>query len=166
MSRACLDSPAPGTLKKQIIETPQTQDVNWTYIRRSEDVLDVFWTSYVRSIYVLCLWGKEETSLTWIACYSLSQLKLLSMALELMLSLLILLSCLQIYFLLIIFKYMLMYISKGYAETFLHLRKWLAKSTLLNQSMQLPLRCALRYLNSEADIANARWHPSLPFHSI
>ena len=25
------------------------------YIRRSEDVLDVFWTSYVRSIYVLCL---------------------------------------------------------------------------------------------------------------
>ena len=25
-----------------------------TYIRRSEDDLDVFWTSYVRSIYVLC----------------------------------------------------------------------------------------------------------------
>ena len=35
--------------------SPQTQDVNWTYIRRWEDVLDVFWTSYVRSIYVLCL---------------------------------------------------------------------------------------------------------------
>ena len=34
--------------------TPWTQDVNWTYIRRSEDVQDVFWTSYVRSIYVLC----------------------------------------------------------------------------------------------------------------
>ena len=32
-----------------------TQDLNWTYIRRSEDVLGVFWTSYVRSIYVLCL---------------------------------------------------------------------------------------------------------------
>ena len=32
-----------------------TQDVNWTYTRRSEDVLDFFWTSYVRSIYVLCL---------------------------------------------------------------------------------------------------------------
>ena len=32
-----------------------TQDVNWTYKRRSEDVLDVFWTSYARSIYVLCL---------------------------------------------------------------------------------------------------------------
>ena len=25
------------------------------YIRRSEDVHDIFWTSYVRSIYVLCL---------------------------------------------------------------------------------------------------------------
>ena len=25
------------------------------YIRRSDDVLDLFWTSYVRSIYVLCL---------------------------------------------------------------------------------------------------------------
>ena len=36
----------------------QTQDVNQTYIRRSEDVLDVFWTSYVRSIYVLCLLGQ------------------------------------------------------------------------------------------------------------
>ena len=36
---------------------PSRQDVNWTYIRRSEDVLDLFWTSYVRSIYVLCLLG-------------------------------------------------------------------------------------------------------------
>ena len=36
---------------------PLTQDVNWTYIRRSEDVLDIFWTSYVHSIYVLCLRG-------------------------------------------------------------------------------------------------------------
>ena len=71
MSLACLDGPAPGTLKKQIIE-------------------------------------KEEISLNGIACYSLSQLKLLSMALELMLCLLILLSYLQIYFLLITFKYMLM----------------------------------------------------------
>ena len=35
--------------------TPQTQDVSWTYIRRSEDVPDVFWTSYIRSIYVQCL---------------------------------------------------------------------------------------------------------------
>ena len=25
--------------------------------KTSEDVQDVFWTSYVRSIYVLCLWG-------------------------------------------------------------------------------------------------------------
>ena len=37
--------------------SPLTQGVNWTYIRRSEDVLDVFWTSYVRSFYVLCLQG-------------------------------------------------------------------------------------------------------------
>ena len=40
--------------------TQQTQDVNWTYIRHSEDVLDVFWTSYVRSIYGLCLLGRME----------------------------------------------------------------------------------------------------------
>ena len=33
--------------------TPWTQDLNWTYISRSENVLDVFWTSYVSSIYVL-----------------------------------------------------------------------------------------------------------------
>ena len=31
---------------------PRRHDVNWTYIRRSEEVLHVFWTSYVRSIYV------------------------------------------------------------------------------------------------------------------
>ena len=28
------------------------------------------------------------------------------------------------------------------------------------------LRCDLRYLNSEADIANARWHPRFPVHPI
>ena len=33
----------------------RAQNVNWTYIRRSVVFLDVFWTSYVRSIYVLCL---------------------------------------------------------------------------------------------------------------
>ena len=33
------------------------QDVNWTYLKRSEDVLNIFWTSYVRSVYVLCLGG-------------------------------------------------------------------------------------------------------------
>ena len=37
--------------------SPETQDVNWTYIRRSEDVQDAFWKFYVRSIYVLCLLG-------------------------------------------------------------------------------------------------------------
>ena len=26
--------------------TPWTQDVNWTYIRRSEDALGIFWTSF------------------------------------------------------------------------------------------------------------------------
>ena len=40
--------------------TPWTQDANWTYVRRSEDVLDVFWKSYVRSIYVLCPGRKME----------------------------------------------------------------------------------------------------------
>ena len=33
------------------------QDVNWMYVRHSEDVLEVFWTSYVRSMYFLCLRG-------------------------------------------------------------------------------------------------------------
>ena len=36
---------------------PWTQDVNQTYILLLEGVLDVFWTSYVRSIYVLCPGG-------------------------------------------------------------------------------------------------------------
>ena len=34
--------------------SPWAQDVNWMYIRRSEDVQDVFWTSYSLSNYVLC----------------------------------------------------------------------------------------------------------------
>ena len=34
--------------------TPWAQDVNWTYIKRSEDAQGVFWKSYVRSIYVVC----------------------------------------------------------------------------------------------------------------
>ena len=59
----------------------------------------------------------SEISLTGTACCGLTELNILSMALELMLSLLILLSCLKIYFLLITFKYMLMYITKGCAET-------------------------------------------------
>ena len=40
-----------------IILTPWAQDVNWTYVRLSEDVLDIFWTSYIHSIYVLCPGG-------------------------------------------------------------------------------------------------------------
>ena len=35
----------------------RTQDENWTYIRWSKDVQDVFGTSYICSIYVLCLQG-------------------------------------------------------------------------------------------------------------
>ena len=37
--------------------TPWLQDVNGAYIRHSEDVLEVLLTSYIRSIYVLCLQG-------------------------------------------------------------------------------------------------------------
>ena len=37
--------------------TPWTQEVNLTYITGSENVQDVFWTPYIRSIYVLCLRG-------------------------------------------------------------------------------------------------------------
>ena len=33
--------------------SPYAQDVNWAYIRRSENVHDVFWASYVRSISVV-----------------------------------------------------------------------------------------------------------------
>ena len=39
--------------------TPWTQRVNSTYIRRSVEVLNVFWTSYVRSIYVLYPRGRK-----------------------------------------------------------------------------------------------------------
>ena len=35
--------------------TPGTKDLDWTYIRCSDDVLNVFRTFYVCSIYVLCL---------------------------------------------------------------------------------------------------------------
>ena len=53
-----LGTPTEGCLWSLNL-TQSTQDVNWTYIRRSEDVLDVFWMSYVRSIYVLCLLGRH-----------------------------------------------------------------------------------------------------------
>ena len=38
-----------------------TQDLNWTYIRRSEDLLNILCTYYVRSIYVLCSGGSLQT---------------------------------------------------------------------------------------------------------
>ena len=34
--------------------TPWTQDVHWTFMGRIKGVQGVFWTSHVRSIYVLC----------------------------------------------------------------------------------------------------------------
>ena len=34
--------------------SPWTEVVNWMYVRRSEDVSDVFLTSYLRLVYVLC----------------------------------------------------------------------------------------------------------------
>ena len=39
------------------VDTGRKLNVHKTFRRRPEDVLDVFWTSYVRSIYVLCLLG-------------------------------------------------------------------------------------------------------------
>ena len=51
-----------NTFKICLFDQPWTQDVNWTYIRRSEDVLDFFWTSYVRLIYVLCPGGEQTLS--------------------------------------------------------------------------------------------------------
>ena len=50
---------------KNEFSTPCTQDVNWTSIRHSEDVRDVFWTSYVRSIYVLSPWEYVMTLIFW-----------------------------------------------------------------------------------------------------
>lgn len=39
--------------------TPCAQNITWTYLRHSEGVLNVFWTSFVRWIYVLCPGGKH-----------------------------------------------------------------------------------------------------------
>ena len=38
------------------------QEVNWMHIRCSKDVQNIFWTSYGRSIYVLCPGGKKQWS--------------------------------------------------------------------------------------------------------
>ena len=35
-------------------QPPCTQNVNWTYIKPSDNIHHGFWTSYVRLIYVLC----------------------------------------------------------------------------------------------------------------
>ena len=38
---------------------PWTRDVKWTYIKQLEDAQDIFLTSYVRSVYVLCPGGRR-----------------------------------------------------------------------------------------------------------
>lgn len=38
--------------EKYLLLTPLTQDANWTYIKRSEAMLDVLGTSYIRLIFV------------------------------------------------------------------------------------------------------------------
>ena len=43
----------------KIVPCHWTQDVNWTNTRHSEDVLNLLWTSYVRSIYVRCPVGSR-----------------------------------------------------------------------------------------------------------
>ena len=45
------------SVSKQRTLPPWTQVVNWMHIRSLEDVLDVFSTSYMRSIYALCSGG-------------------------------------------------------------------------------------------------------------
>ena len=40
--------------------TRLTQDINWVYVRRSEEIQDVLWRSHVRSVYVLCPRGSES----------------------------------------------------------------------------------------------------------
>ena len=41
-----------------LVFTPWKQDVTLTYIKCSEDVLDVFWTCHICSIFVLCPGGR------------------------------------------------------------------------------------------------------------
>ena len=48
-----------STLKILSVFTLKTRDINWRYTIRSEDVLAVCLTSYVRSIYVLCPGGSN-----------------------------------------------------------------------------------------------------------
>ena len=45
--------------KRELLWDPSVwrQHINWTYTRRPENVLDGLWTSYVRSVYVLCPGG-------------------------------------------------------------------------------------------------------------
>ena len=47
----------------EMVATLWTQNVKWTYIKPSEDVHDVFLTSYVRVICILCIWEKNKKAL-------------------------------------------------------------------------------------------------------
>ena len=81
---------------------------------------------------------KEDISFIGIADFSLKKLKLLSMALELMLSVLAHSDALLANIPLIYYFIMPMCITKGYAETFLDLTKWLTKSKhLKNHALSL-----------------------------
>ena len=40
-----------------------TQDLNWTYVRHSKDLMEVSWTSFVPSTYFLCPGGYERITL-------------------------------------------------------------------------------------------------------
>ena len=52
--------PYKGDLHLTCQLAQETQNVNWTYIRRSEDVQGVFRRSYIRSIYIMCLRGPDS----------------------------------------------------------------------------------------------------------
>ena len=58
------------------------RSLNWTNIRRSEDALVVFWTSYVRSIYILCPRSKDIKSY-YQCCVSLPWMHLIKWKLKL-----------------------------------------------------------------------------------
>ena len=58
--------------------SPWTEVVNWMYIRRSEDVSDVSWTSYLRLVYVLC---SEDALCTSRGNYAYKFLSLLKLSL-------------------------------------------------------------------------------------
>ena len=57
-------------IEMNVFKADTMQNVNWTYVRRSKDVHNVFWTSSVRLIYVLCP-VERTTSLQDVLLFSL-----------------------------------------------------------------------------------------------